>query len=239
MAPGDYILYDQKIDILQFWKPIRYEELFKAIDIRIHLKEDVFYRDLKASFLKKKKQYDEALETINSAIVIKLNESYLYHTKSKILFKLEQFDEALIEIDKAILHESEDRAYYRFKTSIYLKMTDYKNALKSIDKTIEQEPDDYYIGAEEEGAEMPMVRYDDEFGEAVLDDDTLDDYVLKADILLKLERKEDALRVLEEVREISENQSTLDYVKKVGKKNKKALKTRFFGSQFFLIKCPM
>ncbi|MBA7700916.1 hypothetical protein ES703_109642 [subsurface metagenome] len=220
IAPEDYKLYDQKIDILQFWKPIMYEELFKAIDIRIQLKGDVFYRDLKASFLKKKKQYDEALETIDSAIEIKPNESYLYHTKSKILFKLERFDEALVEIDKAILNDSEDRDYYRFKTSIYLKMNDYKNALKSIDKAIEQEPDVYYIGVEEEGTEIPMVLYDDEFGEEVFGESTLDDYLTKADILLKLERKEEALKVLEKVRKIAENQNTLDYAKKVENKIK-------------------
>lgn len=221
IAPEDYKLYDQKISILQFWKPIIYEELFKDIDIRIDLKEDVFYRDLKASFLKKKKQYDEALETIDSAIEIKPNKSYLYHTKSKILFKLERFDEALVEIDKAILNDSENRDYYRFKTLIYLKMNDYKNALKSIDRTIEQEPDVYCIDDDDdEGAEIPMVLYDDEFGEEVLDESTLDDYLTKADILLKLERKEEALKVLENVREIAENQNTLDYAKKVENKIK-------------------
>ena len=222
IAPEDYKLYDQKIDILQFWRPIMYEELFKDIDARIHLKEDVFYRDLKASFLKKKKQYNEALETIEMAIEIKPNKSYLYRTKSKILFKLERFDEALVEIDNAILNDSENRDFYRLKTSIYSKMNDYKNALKSIDKTIEQEPDVYYLGGggDEEGAEIPMVRYEDEFGDEILDESTLDDYLTKADILLKLERKEEALKVLEEVREIAENQNTLDYVEKVDNKIK-------------------
>lgn len=99
-------------------------------------------------------------------------------------------------------------------------MNDYKNALKSIDKTIEQEPDVYYIDVKEEGTEIPMYRYEDEFGDEVLDDSTLDDYLTKADILLKLERKEEALKVLEEVREIAENQNTLDYVKKVENKIK-------------------
>ena len=220
IAPEDYKLYDQKIDILQFWEPIMFEDLFGTINIRLNLKEDVFYRDLKASLLKKRKQYDEALEVIDSAIGIKPNKSYLYQTKSKILFKLQRFDEAIIEIDSAILNDPEDRAYYRFKTSIYLKMKDYKNALKSIDKTIEQEPDVIWTGAEEEGPEMPMVRYDDEFGEAEIEDDSLDDYVTKADILLKLERKEKALEVLEEVREIAENQNTLDYMKKIDNKIK-------------------
>ncbi|KKL72241.1 hypothetical protein LCGC14_2086860, partial [marine sediment metagenome] len=223
IAPEDYKLYDQKIDILQFWEPILYEDLFKTINIRLHLKEDAFYRDLKASLLKKRGQYDEALETIDSAIEIKPNKSYLYLTKSKVLLKLKRFEKALVEIDNAILNDSEDRDYYRFKTKIYLKMNDYKNALKSIDKTIEQEPDVIWTGddAEEGGAELPMVRYEDEFGEAVIDDDTLDDYLTKADILLKLERKEDALKTLEEVREIAENQNTPDYVKKVENKIKR------------------
>ena len=102
MAPEDYILYEQKIDLLDHWKPIKYEEIFNAIDTRINLKENVFFRNLKAKLLRKKKQYEEALETIDSAIDIKPNKGYLYKTKSKILFKLERFDEALIEIDKAI-----------------------------------------------------------------------------------------------------------------------------------------
>ena len=100
-------------------------------------------------------------------------------------------------------------------------MNDYKYALKSINKTIEQEPGVYYVGDEEEGAEIPMALYEDEFGEAVIDDDTLDDYLTKADILLTLKRKEGALKVLEEVREIAENQNTPDYVKKVENKIRK------------------
>ena len=220
VAPEDYKLYDQKIDILQFWKPIMYEELFKAIDFRIHLKEDVFYRNLKASLLKKKKQFDEALETIDSAIEIKPDKSYLYQTKSKILFKLERFEEALIEIDNAILNNPENREYYRLKTSIYLKMNDYKSALKFIDKTIEQEPEVYYIAENDEEKEMKMIRYEDEFGEEVISESAMDDYLTKVDILLKLERKEDALKVLEEVRKIAENQNTLDYMKKIDNKIK-------------------
>ena len=156
------------------------------------------------------------------AIEINPSKGYLFRTKSKILFKLERFDEALVEIDNAILNDSENRDYYRFKTSIYSKMNDYKNALKSIDKTIEQEPDVYYIDDDEEGAEIPLYRYEDEFGEEVLNESTLDDYLTKADILLKLERKEEALKVLEEVRVIAENQNTLDYMKKVENKIKKS-----------------
>ncbi len=99
-------------------------------------------------------------------------------------------------------------------------MNDYKNALKLIDKTIEQEPEVYYIAEDEEEKEMKMIRYEDEFGEEVISEITMDDYLTKVDILLKLERKEDALKVLEEVREIADNQNTLDYVKKIDNKIK-------------------
>ena len=76
------------------------------------------------------------------------------------------------------------------------------------------------IDDDEEGAEIPLYRYEDEFGKEVLNESTLDDYLTKADILLKLERKEEALKVLIEVSEIAENQNTLDYVEKVDNKIK-------------------
>ncbi len=98
-------------------------------------------------------------------------------------------------------------------------MTDYENALNSIEKTIEQEPDIWYIEDRTKGAQIPMYFHKDEFGKEI-HEKTLDDYLTKADILLTLKRKEEALKVLEEVREIAENQNTLDYVKKVENKIK-------------------
>lgn len=50
-------------------------------------------------------------------------------------------------------------------------------------------------------------------------DCSLDDYLVKADILRALKRKKDALRTLEEIREIAENLNSLDCIKEVDKKN--------------------
>ena len=44
-----------------------------------------------------------------------------------------------------------------------------------------------------------MYFYEDEFGEEI-DEDSMDDYLTKADILLIPKRKEEALIVLEEVK---------------------------------------
>ena len=96
----------------------------------------------KSECLANLEQYEDAIETIDEALIIDENNAEFLQLKSSYLGDLGNYDESLNCIDKAIELDSDDDENLRVKAITYFKMENYDEAFKYINLFIDRDPED-------------------------------------------------------------------------------------------------
>ncbi|MFX0041653.1 MAG: tetratricopeptide repeat protein, partial [Candidatus Hodarchaeota archaeon] len=121
-------------------------DIDKAIDSDPKKTNKAKYYQLKSLVLKQLKEFDEALEAINTAIDLDPKDIKLYFQKYKILHYSENIDEALEFIEIAIKNFPEyEIELLASKAFLYKNTKNFDEALKIIDDLREKYPDDLEI----------------------------------------------------------------------------------------------
>jgi tetratricopeptide (TPR) repeat protein len=144
-----------------------YEDAIEFFEMSYALSSDINTLNFKALALAELGRYEESMQTINEAIEIDSNNSYLFNTRGVIYSQMNKIDEAIASFDKAIEIEDNETSW-KLKGDIYHSYEKYDEALKCYDRAIEISPEE--IGAFMAKARIYMEMDDLKNAERIFDE---------------------------------------------------------------------
>ncbi len=197
------------------------------------LKDDKGYKEQLASIESKLKSGDlaNALQSIEETLEKYPNGAEVYYAKSLLYAQARNFDVALPAAEEAVKIAPENIIYNNHLLELYKSKGDFASAVELLDEFIKKQPNNPQIYREKimmqhagKKSEDALKTYEEtkaKFGET----DTLD--VLKAEILMDMDRPREANEVLQQWRKkkspIRQVYSSLSYILLDEKKPKEAL----------------
>jgi len=197
------------------------------------LKDDKGYKEQLASIESKLKSGDlaNALQSIEETLEKYPNGAEVYYAKSLLYAQARNFDVALPAAEEAVKIAPENIIYNNHLLELYKSKGDFASAVELLDEFIEKQPNNPQVYREKimmqhagKKSEDALKTYEEtkaKFGET----DTLD--VLKAEILMDMDRPREANEVLQQWRKkkspIRQVYSSLSYILLDEKKPKEAL----------------
>ncbi|MFX1363640.1 MAG: tetratricopeptide repeat protein [Promethearchaeota archaeon] len=117
-----------------------------AISLEEKTKNKIYYLYIKALFLNHLKKFDEALETIGTALELNPKDLAIHLLKYYILYDYGKIDEAIELVEEGIkLFPEKEVKLMTHKAYLYKKMMNYDKCLEIIDELWEKNPDDLDI----------------------------------------------------------------------------------------------
>lgn len=197
------------------------------------LKDDKGYKEQLASIESKLKSGDlaNALQSIEETLEKYPNGAEVYYAKSLLYAQARNFDVALPAAEEAVKIAPENIIYNNHLLELYKSKGDFASAVELLDEFIKKQPNNPQVYREKimmqhagKKSEDALKTYEEtkaKFGET----DTLD--VLKAEILMDMDRPREANEVLQQWRKkkspIRQVYSSLSYILLDEKKPKEAL----------------
>ena len=197
------------------------------------LKDDKGYKEQLASIESKLKSGDlaNALQSIEETLEKYPNGAEVYYAKSLLYAQARNFDVALPAAEEAVKIAPENIIYNNHLLELYKSKGDFASAVELLDEFIKKQPNNPQVYREKimmqhagKKSEDALKTYEEtkaKFGET----DTLD--VLKAEILMDMDRAREANEVLQQWRKkkspIRQVYSSLSYILLDEKKPKEAL----------------
>lgn len=197
------------------------------------LKDDKGYKEQLASIESKLKSGDlaNALQSIEETLEKYPNGAEVYYAKSLLYAQARNFDVALPAAEEAVKIAPENIIYNNHLLELYKSKGDFTSAVELLDEFIKKQPNNPQVFREKimmqhagKKSEDALKTYEEtkaKFGET----DTLD--VLKAEILMDMDRPREANEVLQQWRKkkspIRQVYSSLSYILLDEKKPKEAL----------------
>jgi len=197
------------------------------------LKDDKGYKEQLASIESKLKSGDlaNALQSIEETLEKYPNGAEVYYAKSLLYAQARNFDVALPAAEEAVKIAPENIIYNNHLLELYKSKGDFTSAVELLDEFIKKQPNNPQVYREKimmqhagKKSEDALKTYEEtkaKFGET----DTLD--VLKAEILMDMDRPREANEVLQQWRKkkspIRQVYSSLSYILLDEKKPKEAL----------------
>lgn len=197
------------------------------------LKDDKGYKEQLASIESKLKSGDlaNALQSIEETLEKYPNGAEVYYAKSLLYAQARNFDVALPAAEEAVKIAPENIIYNNHLLELYKSKGDFTSAVELLDEFIKKQPNNPQVYREKimmqhagKKSEDALNTYEEtkaKFGET----DTLD--VLKAEILMDMDRPREANEVLQQWRKkkspIRQVYSSLSYILLDEKKPKEAL----------------
>ncbi|SNV43928.1 invasion protein regulator [Sphingobacterium mizutaii] len=197
------------------------------------LKDDKGYKEQLASIESKLKSGDlaNALQSIEETLEKYPNGAEVYYAKSLLYAQARNFDVALPAAEEAVKISPENILYNNHLLELYKSKGDFASAVELLDEFIKKQPNNPQVYREKimmqhagKKSEDALKTYEEtkaKFGET----DTLD--VLKAEILMDMDRPREANEVLQQWRKkkspIRQVYSSLSYILMDEKKPKDAL----------------
>jgi len=197
------------------------------------LKDDKGYKEQLASIESKLKSGDlaNALQSIEETLEKYPNGAEVYYAKSLLYTQARNFDVALPAAEEAVKIAPENIIYNNHLLELYKSKGDFASAVELLDEFIKKQPNNPQVYREKimmqhagKKSEDALKTYEEtkaKFGET----DTLD--VLKAEILMDMDRPREANEVLQQWRKkkspIRQVYSSLSYILLDEKKPKEAL----------------
>lgn len=197
------------------------------------LKDDKGYKEQLASIESKLKSGDlaNALQSIEETLEKYPNGAEVYYAKSLLYAQARNFDVALPAAEEAVKIAPENIIYNNHLLELYKSKGDFTSAVELLDEFINKQPNNPQVYREKimmqhagKKSEDALKTYEEtkaKFGET----DTLD--VLKAEILMDMDRPREANEVLQQWRKkkspIRQVYSSLSYILLDEKKPKEAL----------------
>ena len=221
--------------ILQWCKPLFLGIMLMAGQVLFaqELKDDKGYKEQLASIESKLKSGDlaNALQSIEETLEKYPNGAEVYYAKSLLYAQARNFDVALPAAEEAVKIAPENILYNNHLLELYKSKGDFASAVELLDEFIKKQPNNPQVYREKimmqhagKKSEDALKTYDEtkaKFGET----DTLD--VLKAEILMDMDRPREANEVLQQWRKkkspIRQVYSSLSYILMDEKKPKDAL----------------
>ncbi|WP_313190334.1 tetratricopeptide repeat protein [Sphingobacterium sp.] len=220
---------------LQWCKPLVLGVMLMAGQVLFaqELKDDKGYKEQLASIESKLKSGDlaNALQSIEETLEKYPNGAEVYYAKSLLYAQARNFDVALPAAEEAVKIAPENIIYNNHLLELYKSKGDFASAVELLDEFIEKQPNNPQVYREKimmqhagKKSEDALKTYEEtkaKFGET----DTLD--VLKAEILMDMDRPREANEVLQQWRKkkspIRQVYSSLSYILLDEKKPKEAL----------------
>ncbi|SDL39170.1 Tetratricopeptide repeat-containing protein [Sphingobacterium mizutaii] len=221
--------------ILQWCKPLVLGIMLMAGQVLFaqELKDDKGYKEQLASIESKLKSGDlaNALQSIEETLEKYPNGAEVYYAKSLLYAQARNFDVALPAAEEAVKISPENILYNNHLLELYKSKGDFASAVELLDEFIKKQPNNPQVYREKimmqhagKKSEDALKTYEEtkaKFGET----DTLD--VLKAEILMDMDRPREANEVLQQWRKkkspIRQVYSSLSYILMDEKKPKDAL----------------
>ncbi|WP_313513619.1 tetratricopeptide repeat protein [Sphingobacterium sp.] len=220
---------------LQWCKPLVLGVMLMAGQVLFaqELKDDKGYKEQLASIESKLKSGDlaNALQSIEETLEKYPNGAEVYYAKSLLYTQARNFDVALPAAEEAVKIAPENIIYNNHLLELYKSKGDFASAVELLDEFIKKQPNNPQVYREKimmqhagKKSEDALKTYEEtkaKFGET----DTLD--VLKAEILMDMDRPREANEVLQQWRKkkspIRQVYSSLSYILLDEKKPKEAL----------------
>ena len=220
---------------LQWCKPLVLGVMLMAGQVLFaqELKDDKGYKEQLASIESKLKSGDlaNALQSIEETLEKYPNGAEVYYAKSLLYAQARNFDVALPAAEEAVKIAPESIIYNNHLLELYKSKGDFASAVELLDEFIKKQPNNPQVYREKimmqhagKKSEDALKTYEEtkaKFGET----DTLD--VLKAEILMDMDRPREANEVLQQWRKkkspIRQVYSSLSYILLDEKKPKEAL----------------
>ncbi len=220
---------------LQWCKPLVLGIMLMAGQVLFaqELKDDKGYKEQLASIESKLKSGDlaNALQSIEETLEKYPNGAEVYYAKSLLYAQARDFDVALPAAEEAVKISPENILYNNHLLELYKSKGDFTSAVELLDEFIKKQPNNPQVYREKimmqhagKKSEDALKTYEEtkaKFGET----DTLD--VLKAEILMDMDRPREANEVLQQWRKkkspIRQVYSGLSYILMDEKKPKDAL----------------
>lgn len=220
---------------LQWCKPLVLGIMLMAGQVLFaqELKDDKGYKEQLASIESKLKSGDlaNALQSIEETLEKYPNGAEVYYAKSLLYAQARNFDVALPAAEEAVKISPENILYNNHLLELYKSKGDFASAVELLDEFIKKQPNNpqvyrekimmQHAGKKSEDALRTYEETKAKFGET----DTLD--VLKAEILMDMDRPREANEVLQQWRKkkspIRQVYSSLSYILMDEKKPKDAL----------------
>lgn len=220
---------------LQWCKPLVLGIMLMAGQVLFaqELKDDKGYKEQLASIESKLKSGDlaNALQSIEETLEKYPNGAEVYYAKSLLYAQARNFDVALPAAEEAVKISPENILYNNHLLELYKSKGDFTSAVELLDEFIKKQPNNPQVYREKimmqhagKKSEDALKTYEEtkaKFGET----DTLD--VLKAEILMDMDRPREANEVLQQWRKkkspIRQVYSSLSYILMDEKKSKDAL----------------
>ncbi|WP_433896238.1 tetratricopeptide repeat protein [Sphingobacterium mizutaii] len=221
--------------ILQWCKPLVLGIMLMAGQVLFaqELKDNKGYKEQLASIESKLKSGDlaNALQSIEETLEKYPNGAEVYYAKSLLYAQARNFDVALPAAEEAVKISPENILYNNHLLELYKSKGDFASAVELLDEFIKKQPNNPQVYREKimmqhagKKSEDALKTYEEtkaKFGET----DTLD--VLKAEILMDMDRPREANEVLQQWRKkkspIRQVYSSLSYILMDEKKPKDAL----------------
>lgn len=156
----------------------------------------------KAESLICKNQYEKAIECYDRLLSIKKDDDFVLLLKAELFELMADYDKAFEYYDKTI--ETNPESYYAYleKAQLYKKLEKYDEAIKYFDKVIKIDPNNIeaYLGKADilkdnkENYKEALKCYDKLI--TLTEEDDFSCYIEKGIILLKLNRKKEAIKSL-------------------------------------------
>jgi tetratricopeptide (TPR) repeat protein len=126
------------------------EKAAEAINISIAISdvEDFESYKLKAVYLWNTDKIQEALQALNKAFELGLDDDYLWFMRAKMNFKLGNFDEAINYYKQYLESSPENIHAIRELASTYFKLSRYDECIKMVNRLLELKPEDNTLNCE-------------------------------------------------------------------------------------------
>ena len=120
------------------------EDIDQAVSLEENKENAAKYYHFKSYVLNQLKKFEEALESIDSAISLDPNDANLHFMKYNILYDYDKIDEALELVDEGIkLFPEKESKLLTHKAYFYKKKKDYDKGLEIVDELWEKDHTDY------------------------------------------------------------------------------------------------
>ncbi|KKM96972.1 hypothetical protein LCGC14_1172780 [marine sediment metagenome] len=121
-----------------------FDEIDKAIRLESNIPNKARFLEFKCTILEQMEKYEEALDTINSAIDLKAGIVDLIYTKAKILVLIEKHEEAVAVLEDAMIKFPKSKKYLLMQQAYVLKMSgNLDDGLSIVEDLIKSNPSEH------------------------------------------------------------------------------------------------
>jgi tetratricopeptide (TPR) repeat protein len=188
----------------------QYEKAAEAIDNSIALSEVDYFESykFKAVYLWHTDKVQEALQALNMAFALGLNDDYFWLLRAKMNFKLGNLEDAINYYKKYLEFSPENIHAIRELASTYFKLSQYDECIKMVNRLLEIKPEDNSLNCELGKAYYYSGNFEEAmncFDKAIeMDDISAEPYYFICKIYLKYNLIEDVFRCLKKSVQLDE-----------------------------------